>query len=294
MRYEYSEIVVGSCLSAVLFACSNGYPILFTEPQKPFRFDYFTPEVDLSCLKIPAAQKSLTTFEGEKTSWRYKKELLWERLLFLLALKGNVPLSNLCNSIRCDEKKIVCSNEYSKIAEIDFDICHYFYDKNSVGFVEEKNIDTDKYLCYDWVAFNRGGKHNIDYIETDDNLANQIWFYPSDRIDGDTPVKDACIVSTLDAIQIEHFDYSETMARFKLEHEMTSRGMKGPSNGYGPNGKPKHYKFRTTSIARKARRTERQLKASTGGVKVTLPDETSLIEDLQKISMGYNRLLERL
>jgi hypothetical protein len=290
MKYEHTEIVVGSSLSALLFACSNGHPILFTEPQKPFRFDYFTPEVDLSCLKIPAAQKSLTTFKGKK-QLGIQKEILWERLLFLLSLDGGAPLSNLCSSIRCSENKIICSNEYSKIAEIEFDVCHYFYDKNAFGFAEEKEVDTDKYICYDWVAFNRGGKHNIDYIETGDNLANQIWFYPSDRIDGDTPVKDACIISTLDAKQVEHFDYSETMARFKLEHEMTSRGMKGPSNGYGPNGKPKHYKFRTTSTSRTTHRTNRKLKEASDSVKIAFPDKAQLLEDLQKISVGYDRLL---
>jgi hypothetical protein len=59
--------------------------------------------------------------------------------------------------------------------------------------------------------------------------------------------------------QLLDFDYSETMARFKVVHEMESRGMKGQfAGGYTTAGNPKHYKFRTTSIGRKThkQRTE--------------------------------------
>jgi hypothetical protein len=293
MSHEYSNIVVGSSLSAVLFASANNYPILFTEPEKPFRFDYLSHDIDLSSLKLDNDKILLKTFDTDKTVGT-QKLLLWERLLFLLSVGSNVPLSNLCRTMRCVDDKIHCYNEYSKIAEMTFDTCHYFYDENATGFAKEKNIDTSEYLCYDWIAFNRGGKHNIDYIETDDKLANQIWFYPSDRIDGATSVKDACVVSTLNTAQIEHFDYSETMARFKLEHEMTSRGMKGPSNGYGPNGKLKHYKFRTTSISRSTSRIKRQLEKAARNIEIAHQDEASLLKDLQKISLGHHRLLERL
>ena len=89
---EYDTIVIGSSLSAVLYAFNNKFPIFFAEERRPFRFDYLEPALDLSCLKIPGAAKSLTTFGGEKNIG-VTKELLWERLLFLLSLDGNAPLS---------------------------------------------------------------------------------------------------------------------------------------------------------------------------------------------------------
>ena len=113
---KYENIVIGSSLEATLFAFNNRYPIFFTIPDRPFKFDYFKPEIDLSCLKIPLEEKSLTTPQGEKHIG-IPKELLWERLLFLQSLAGNVPLSNLCHTMRYDGDRIVCSNEYSKIFE---------------------------------------------------------------------------------------------------------------------------------------------------------------------------------
>ncbi len=113
MVFEYENVVIGSSLKAVLYAYTHNYPIFFSEQRRPFRFDYFAPDVDLSALKMPTCQKSLTTFEGVKVLGQ-AKELLWERLLFLLSLDGKVPLSTLCQSMRYDGNTMVCANEYSK------------------------------------------------------------------------------------------------------------------------------------------------------------------------------------
>ena len=180
--------------------------------------------LDLSALKLKNSQKNLTTF-GEDRVVGVQKELLWERLLFLLSLRGNVPLSTLCHHLRRSSNSFVCSNEYSKIAEIAFKECYYFGDNNCTG-IRTKELANESYLCYDWIAFNRGGKHDIDLIETGDDFVSQIWFYSSDRIDGKTKVKDACLVSRLNEESLTNFDYSETMARFKAVSEMEKRGMK--------------------------------------------------------------------
>jgi hypothetical protein len=293
MNPQYKNIVVGSSIEALLFAFKNNYPVIFTTARRPFRFDYFDPHIDMSFLKIPGAAKSLTTFEGEKRVGT-PKQFLWERILFLLSLDGRVPLSNLCHTLRCDGAKIICSTEYNKIAEIKFDMCHYFGDDNSYGFVKQKSLATDEYLCYDWVAFNRGGKHSIDYFKTSDNMVHEIWFYPSDRIDGDTPVKDACVVSVLTEPQLLDFDYSETMVRFKLIHEMESRGMKGLFNGYSTSGKPKYYKFRTTSISRTRGRRTDSFAAQASNIEIQHPSQEDLLKDLSTACLDYDRFLSYL
>jgi hypothetical protein len=293
MKYEHPHIVVGSSLNALLFAFVNKYPVFFAQERRPFRFDHFPIGTDLSCLKISMSTKSLTTFEGEKEVG-IPKELLWERLLFLLGLEGQLPLSNLCHTLRMTESSLVCSNEYSKIAEINFERCYYFGDEQSVGIVKEKALDPPQFMCYDWIAFNRGGKHDIDYIEFDDDLVREIWFYPSDRIDGTTAVKDACVVSTLTGEQLRDFSYSETMARFKLVHQMESLGMKGKFNGYGPNGKPKHYKFRTSSIARQKNERRSAPEPQASNIEVPQDSEESLLEALPPACVGYDRLLRHL
>ena len=290
---KYDNIVIGSSLSAVVFAFNNQYPLFFTHPRKPFRFDHLGPQSDLGCVKLSTPPKEIQTFDGPKILG-CPKYLLWERLLFLLSLEGLVPLSDLCGSIRAVDQRVVCSNDYSKIFEFDYGVCHYFGDDNSSGFVFEKKIAKPKFVCYDWIAFNRGGKHDIDYIRTGDDLAREMWFYPSDRIDGNTAVKDACVVSLLSADQVEHFDYSETMARFKMIHEMELRGMKGKFNGYGPNGKPKYYKFRTTSLYRQKYSAGARYEPKSERIRVVKQDEEALLLNLSKASMAYDKFLRYL
>ena len=288
---EYNKIVIGSSLSAVLYAFSNKYPIFFAEERRPFRFDYLEPALDLSCLKIPGAAKSLTTFDGEKNVG-VTKEFLWERLLFLLSLEGNAPLSDLCHNIRYDGSRVVCSNEYSKIMEFKFNECIYFGDEKSTGFTTQKALDEDKYICYDYVAFNRGGKHEIDYIRTNDDFVREIWFYSSDRIDGNTPVRDACAVSELTREQLVDFDFSETMARFKVVHEMEQRNMKGLfAGGYTTAGNPKHYKFRTTSINRETYKQTNEYEPQAENIKIPEVREQNLLKDLSSSCMAYDRFL---
>lgn len=293
MKCNYDNVVVGSSFDAVLFAFVNRYPILYTNDTAPFRFSYIPATVDLSSIKLQNTPSIVKTLHDEITVGA-PKSLLWERMLFLLSLDSKAPLSNLCTSLRRIDNKIICSNEYSKIAEVNFTECHYFYDKNASNFVSEKKFADDKYICYDWIAINRGGKQEIDLIETSDDFAKEMWFYPSDRIDGKTSIKDVCVVSLLTEEQIADFNYSETMARFKLLHEMETRGLKGPTNGYGPNGKLKYYKIRTTSIDRTISKLKHANKPKASNIKAEEIIKEDYYARLPQASLGYNRFLRHL
>ena len=293
MIFEYENIVIGSSFSAVLYAFVNKYPIFFAEERRPFRFDYLNPEIDLSCLKIPLEAKTLTTFDEMKVVG-HSKELLWEKLLFLMAVEGRSPLSNLCGTIRYDGNSVVCSNEYSKIMEFKFNECHYFGDEKTTGIVQQNKLDEDTYICYDYIGFNKGGKHEIDYIKTSDNFVGEIWFYPSDRIDGNTPVRDACAVSVLNKEQYLDFNYSQTMARFKTIHEMENRGMKGLFNGYTKNGNPKHYKFRTSHIRRAIEKKYSPQISKAPEIICKAPNEEILLSSLPSAVVAYDRFLKHL
>ena len=290
---EHEEIVIGSNLAAVLYAFTHNLPIFFSRPRRPFRFDYFDADIDFSCLGTPTESRQLQLHDGAHMTVGASKNLIWERLLFILSLAGKAPLSTLCSHLRYDGEVLRCSNDYAKIAEIKFEKAHYFGDANATGIVQ-KEVANDRYLCYDWIAFNRGGKHEVDYIETEDDFVKQIWFYPSDRIDGNTAVKDACVISHLNAEHLDEFDYSHTMARFKLIHEMESRGMKGLYNGLSPNGIPKYYKFRTTHLHRE--RSPQSYNASAPSPKITIAtkSEEDLIEKLSASVDNYRRILEHL
>ena len=282
MILEYEDIVVGSDLRAVLFAFNNNLPIFFSQPRRPFRFDFLEPNTNLGCVKLTSSTPAV------------QKELLWERLLFLLNLDGKVPLANLCTSMRFDGEHLVCSNEYSKIGTLNFSNCFYFGDDNISGLVRQKELANPTYTCYDWIAFNSGGKHEIDYIWVGDNFVKEIWFYSSDRMCGNSPVKDACVVSALTQDQLAEFDYSETMARFKMISEMEKRGMKGRQNGYSTNGNPKHYKFRTTPISRTKHRDPVAIISTDDRVSLPKVSEGCMLADLEAACSAYDRFLKYL
>ena len=111
MILEYEDIVVGSDLKATLFAFNNNLPIIFSQPRRPFRFDFLEPNTDLGCVKLTrAGVLELTRTNGVKVVGS-RAELLWERLMFLLNLDGKVPRANLCTSMRFDGEHLICSNE---------------------------------------------------------------------------------------------------------------------------------------------------------------------------------------
>jgi hypothetical protein len=111
---------------------------------------------------------------------------------------------------------------------------------------------------------------------------------------GNSPVKDACVVSTLTQDQLLEFDYSETMARFKMISEMEKRGMKGRQNGYSTNGNPKHYKFRTTPIGRTKRRDPVEVIPKDDRVSFSKVSTRSLLEVLETSCSPYDRFLKYL
>jgi len=276
-------------------------PVFYSTPHKPFRFDHLDPSLDLACLKVPPLTQSLKTHTETKIVG-VPKNILWERLVFLLSIHGHAPLSDRCKSLRYGgENTITFSDAYAKLIDVEFDECYYFGDDNASG-LPKIELDNTKTICYDWIAFNRGGKHDIDHIETGDDFVKEIWFYSSDRIDGKTPVKDACVVSLLTPEELEDFDFSETMARFKAVSEMEIRGMKGKFNGLGPNGKPKHYKFRTTCITRGLGHSTAPLGESTTKAKVIVPegardiilDPRQLLQCLPRSTSPYKKILDYL
>ena len=294
MILEYEDIVVGSDLRATLFAFNNNLPIFFSQPRRPFRFDFLAPNIDLGCVKLTRNNLLELTNITEVKVVGLRAELLWERLLFLLNLDGKVPLANLCASMRFDREHLTCSNEYSKIGTLNFSNCFYFGDDNISGLVRQKELANPTYTCYDWIAFNSGGKHEIDYIWVGDDFVKEIWFYSSDRMCGNSPVKDACVVSALTQDQLAEFDYSETMARFKMISEMEKRGMKGRQNGYSTNGNPKHYKFRTTPISRTKHRDPVAIISTDDRVSLPKVSEGCMLADLEAACSAYDRFLKYL
>ena len=292
MNRYYDEIVVGSSLRAVLFAAKRQLPIYFSKPDRPHQFDMFLPEQDLSCFHLNNEAK-VWKGHGFSETWGIRKEILWERLLFLHSLKGLVPFADFCKNIRVIDNTLTGFSEYAKLHSIDFGKCFYFDPQGTYQLLSESTKNKLKtYKVYDRIAFRRGGKHKIDIIRTDDEPSQQIWFYPSPRIDGRTLVKDACSVSILSEDQIDDFDFSETITRLKLIEEMRSRGMRGPQNGYQISGAPRHRSFKTETINREKYLLSSPIWVETDQIKVPTIKEQTLLRSLPSISKHYKRTLK--
>ena len=230
MNPHYDEIVVGSSLRALLFAALNDFPVFFTTPEKPIEFDHFDSSVDLSSWRLHNEPQVWTTPDGE-TQTGQNKTALWEHLFFVLGLKGLTPFSSVCNSLRLDTNELTGYSEYAKLRTVEFGVCHYFDEHATYNLLRSENTQRN-YEVYDTLAFMRGGKHHLDLIESNDPFCNKTWFYPTPRVDGKSPFKDACVVSILSDDQIDDFDFSETVVRLTTVQKMKDLGLRGPRNGY--------------------------------------------------------------
>jgi hypothetical protein len=286
VTFEYDKIVVGGDLRALLFAYLNSLPIFFAQQQKPFEYEFFKPNLDLSFCGIPSETTKLNCNSKVKKIG-IKKVILWERLYFLLSLRGLVPLSNLCTTIRHNDGVISCHNEYSKIAEFEFNKCFYFDSPNCFNFAVDNLLDESNYLCYDEIAFNKGGKHDIEFINGDDEFVSEIYFHITSRLLGNNSIRDAVALSTLTESQLQDFNFSETMASFKIGSLLKENGVRGQFNGYSKNGVPMYYNFKTTSIKRTLRKLPGNIKSKYRNIKIVDDNLNKIIKNCLQIEDSF-------
>lgn len=288
----YDEIVVGSSLRALLFAAERDIPVFFTEPEKPFEFDFFGLSVDLSSWGLHNEPQLWTTPDGEIATGQ-QKIALWEHLLFVLGLKGLVPFSDLCSSIRLDENTLTGYSDYAKLRSIDFGVCYYFDEHATYNLLPCEN-KPKTYQVWDRLAFSRGGKHHLGFIGSEDHFCNEIWFYPTHRIDGNNPVKDACVLSILSDEQIGDFDFSETIVRITAVKKMKDLGLRGPKNGWQADGSRKYRSFKVEALDRYKFLSSPPVWLETDSIKVPQISEETLLLQLPDIARTQKRILRPL
>ncbi len=224
-EYKYETIVIGGCLSALLFSYYNDCPCIFSEPSIPFEFDVFNGW-DLSFLGL------------EKTP---RKELVWQRLIMSLSLGGLLPMGDKVASLGIQENKLKASTHNSRLGRFEFNKLIIFDDKTIRGLPKVKDQLTGKCRIIDWFHVRSGMEHNHDLFETEDDFIQKVIFYPSERFGNQTAGrirKDLVALSYLSEDQINDFNYSDTMAKFKITQMMKDAGIRGARNGrdtYNPN-----------------------------------------------------------
>jgi len=190
--YEWGIVVIGADLDAIRFAHDNKHFLI--RNRLPHHHSY----------------------EGAEQEWAEKIYQLYEIAL--------VPFTDKSNNIRIfPEEKILKVFTDRNVYTVSYDKLHLYDDEN----VEGLSLDRDliHYRVVDW--FDCQGLYDLDFdeITTDDKFVHLIRFFKTRRIDGDQRYLDLLCESFLTDYQLKNFDYSDTMARFKIADLLKKRGI---------------------------------------------------------------------
>jgi len=245
--------VVGANLSALLYSYYTGAPVVYIHPKVPFRFDHFEPEFDLDNIAQQPEPRELISLEPAKQLVGFEKEVLWEKLYFILSLSGQIPFADKANSLRIDNEEMKVLGKRSH--EIEFKELRIFDDRGIRGIPYKAAQEEKRYRVYDWITVHSGATHRFDYLDgLPSSIIEKIIFYPSDRIDGKHNMKDLVCISEMTESQINDYQYSNTYIRFEVLKMMKDAGMRGRRNGRDQRN-PKRFLY----YAIKIKNAERQI-----------------------------------
>ena len=246
------EVVIGEGLNAAVYAYSNNATLVRIQGLGPAPFDFFDPGDDLSRFPIEAGTYELSSNIGAKRVGVAKLDL-WERLSFILSTSGNIPMSDKIKSIRVDpdNKTLSAFGSGATKLELNYNKLRVFDDAELHG-IDSGSPPASSYKVLDWFSVRSGCRHELDHIFTGDDLVREVFFYPSERVDGNHDLKDAVAVSYMTKKQLYEVEYSDTYARLKLQKLMKENGIRGTRNGRDPRypGKYKYYAIRVESAIR--------------------------------------------
>ena len=193
--FVWRDIVVGADLDAVRFAHDNRY--LLIKNRLPYHHSY----------------------EDVEQEWANKIYQLYEMAL--------VPFADKSSNLRIfPEEKILKVFTDRNVYTVRYEKLHLYDDEN----VEGASLDREllHYRVIDW--FDCQGLYDLDFYEitTDDKFVNIIKLFKSRRIDGNQKYLDLLCESFLTDKRLKSFDYSNTMARFKVVDLLKKHGVTDP------------------------------------------------------------------
>ena len=209
----------------MIYAFKHGYPIIYKSPNPPHKFD--------------------TLYNG------FSKKDIYESCCLLLSLSGLVPVGDKAESIRLDEDLIKISTSNARLIRIEYDKLFIFEEEQIDNLPAPMQQGTKQYQIIDWFNVRSGMCHEHDKMESESDFVKVVYFYPSDRIDGNHNKKDLAAISYVTEEQIDMFEYSPTYVRFKVEKMMKEMGIRGTRNGKNPlypDKSDQPYKYRSLKI----------------------------------------------
>lgn len=257
--YEYDTIVIGGGLNAQVYAYYTKCPCICGNYASPFRFDVLQ-------------EKVVQGLSGQDKNTLQS----WEKLSFILGISGQLPMGDKVTSINIRDNVLKATTKDSRLGKFEFNKLVIFDDTNVYGLplIKEKKIGKSRVL--DWFNVRSGMEHEHDSLETDDDFVKKVIFYPSDRFGNQSSGrirKDLVSISYLDEAQVKDFEYSDTMARFKILQMMKGAGIRGARNGRDVNN-PEVYRYYSPKIEA----TQREI----------IPDVTNYYEKDPRFEFRYD------
>jgi hypothetical protein len=190
--FIWQDVVVGADLDAVEFAYDNKYFLI--KNRQPHHHSY----------------------EEAEEKWAEKIYQLYDWAL--------APFTNKSNSLRVvPEDKLLKVFTDHNVFVIKYENLYVFDNENVEGFSLDRELL--HYRVVDW--FDCQGIYDLsfDEIVTEDNFVQSIKFFKTCRIDGNQRYLDLLCESSLTDEQLKSFDYSDTMARFKVADLLKKYGV---------------------------------------------------------------------
>jgi hypothetical protein len=282
---KFNTIIIGDNLDALVYAHLNDCHILFNNISPPTIIDFFDSDLDLSMF-------------GIENDGNIAKLDLWRRLRYSMSMAGKIINSQAVTSIGIEDQQIKVFTDSSKKYEYEFENMVIF-DVEKLTNLKYTMINEDKNTVYDWISVNHTGKHDIDVMDTGDDLTNKVYFYKSVRNGVINTHKDIVAVSYLTDEQLNSQDYSDTIVRMKIKRMMKKAGIRGPKNGLNPNypdRSDQKYKYRPLGIEyeyRQVIRGKKTVEIESENIDFVDIDTETLISKHKKIS-DINKCLKYL
>ena len=190
--FRWKDVVIGADLEAVEFAHDNKYFLI--KNRAPYHHSYE---------------------EAEEP---------WAEKIYQLYNLGLVPFTNKTNSIRIIPRdKLIKVFTDNNVFAIQYENIHVFDFENVVG--ADSSRELLHYRVIDW--FDCRGLHDLEFDEivTDDDFVHKVKLFPTLRVDGNQKYLDLLCESFLTENQLKTFEFSDTMAKFKVVDLLEKNGI---------------------------------------------------------------------
>jgi hypothetical protein len=302
---KYDTIVIGGGLCAAIYSYCNNLPLLYINEYQniPFAFEFYNLREDLSQFFIKKERHEFVLRNKKIKSFGIQKRNFYERLIFFLSLGGLVPFTSRISSIMIMEDHLLVSMEYKSL-KVYFNKLIIFDDEGIIGLEVEKLNENPLYQVVDWLNIGCGQLHEYDLFENNNDFIKQLFFYASERIEGNLSrkkiMKDAVSISYLTKEQLNDQNYSTIIAKLKVEKMMKEAGIHGKSNGLTMKKKlgikvPYFLSLKVSHAEREIRKIDRHLYKECDNIKYkfNVKDEDLLKEYKNKEIESYIHSLNK-